>query len=335
MTTTFPPPRPFRIKTSEYNTSNLRDLAASLFQAITSICSSGAAIGVLAVNLLNVNTLNASGASIVNLNANSVNFTGATVTNLFITNEVVTNITGTNANFTNLTGGSLNTTNFVVTNETVTNLTGTNIGFSNSLAGNGTVYITGLFNFTGTTVGVQFQPTQINMTATSFSLQPTNGGALTIANNGNSATLNIGTSAGVGNIPVNIGNGAGFGGINSIGSDSRVGPTSGNLFKGETFISGSLAYTSIATTGSGGPLTLGLLTTVAIMTGGGTLTLPTVVGNAGLKYTVINASPVATTVAVTASAGQTFNGTGSSPFTLPGKNAIDLISDGNSSWWFA
>jgi hypothetical protein len=128
MSNIVPPIPTFRIKTSEYNTSNLRDLAASLFQAITSICSSGAAIGVLQVNVLNANTLNASGASFVNLTVGSLVVTGATVTNLTATNQVVTNLTGTN---------------LFVTNETITSLTGTNIFVTGATVG-GILTINGL-----------------------------------------------------------------------------------------------------------------------------------------------------------------------------------------------
>jgi hypothetical protein len=42
----------FRIKTSEFNTSDLRDLAGSLSQAFSSICSSGAVINQLNINHL-------------------------------------------------------------------------------------------------------------------------------------------------------------------------------------------------------------------------------------------------------------------------------------------
>jgi hypothetical protein len=114
-----PPIPTFRIKTSDYNTSNLRDLAASLFQAITSICSSGASISLLQVNLLNANNINATGATIANLNGNIINFTGATINNL------------------------------TAFNETVINLTGTNLSYTSSLIGNGPLYLTGSSSING------------------------------------------------------------------------------------------------------------------------------------------------------------------------------------------
>jgi hypothetical protein len=102
-----PPPPNFRIKTSEYNTANLRDLAASLSQAFTNICMSGASIDYLNVVTLNVDQLNVTGANIVNLTGVNLNYTNGFFTNLTginatFTNELVSAVTGTNGYFTNL-----------------------------------------------------------------------------------------------------------------------------------------------------------------------------------------------------------------------------------------
>jgi hypothetical protein len=144
-----PPIPTFRIKTSEYNTANLRDLAGSLFQAISSICHSGACINYLNVNTLNVDFLNASGANLINLTGVNESFTTITGTNVFftnetVTNEVVTNLTGTNAFVTNET-----VTNLTGTNAFFTNLSGTNLAFSNETGTNLTVTNLIYTNFTG------------------------------------------------------------------------------------------------------------------------------------------------------------------------------------------
>lgn len=69
----------FRIRSSSNNSNDLQDLAGSLFQGITSICSSGAAINLLNVSNLSVNSLIATGAiidklTITNISGNFANF---------------------------------------------------------------------------------------------------------------------------------------------------------------------------------------------------------------------------------------------------------------------
>ena len=47
----------FRIRTSEYNTSNLKDLAGSLSQAFSNICASGAVINQFNIGQSTINQL--------------------------------------------------------------------------------------------------------------------------------------------------------------------------------------------------------------------------------------------------------------------------------------
>lgn len=85
----------FKIKSVQHNTTNLNDLAASLSQAFTNICLSGAVISTLNINNLNVTNINATtitGNSLVNQNL--IFFTGIQVSGaIFLTN------TNTNVSF--------------------------------------------------------------------------------------------------------------------------------------------------------------------------------------------------------------------------------------------
>jgi hypothetical protein len=165
-----PPIPTFRIRTSEYNRDNLRDLAGSLFQAISSICHSGACINYLNVNTLNVDFLNASGANLINLTGVNESFTTITGTNVFFTNETtinetVTNLTGTNAFFTNKT-----VTNLTGTNAFFTNLTDTNLAFTNSAGTNLTVTNLTVINITGNAGAVPYAEFAQTVTGTNNSI---------------------------------------------------------------------------------------------------------------------------------------------------------------------
>lgn len=85
----------FKIKSVQHNTTNLNDLAASLSQAFTNICLSGAVISTLNINNLNVTNINATtitGNGLVS--QNSIFFTGIQVSGaIFLTN------TNTNVSF--------------------------------------------------------------------------------------------------------------------------------------------------------------------------------------------------------------------------------------------
>jgi hypothetical protein len=67
----------FRIKTSEYNLANLRDLAGSLSQAFTSICASGAVISQFNIGTSTINNLTSN-----NLRLSSGASTGSVLTSL-------------------------------------------------------------------------------------------------------------------------------------------------------------------------------------------------------------------------------------------------------------
>jgi hypothetical protein len=80
----------FRVKTSEYNTSNLRDLAGSLFQAFSSICSSGAVINNL--NVKNLTVTNLTGGSSGGSTSSIITFTGIQVSGSIFFNNTITNV---------------------------------------------------------------------------------------------------------------------------------------------------------------------------------------------------------------------------------------------------
>jgi hypothetical protein len=319
MTTTFPPIPTFRIKTSEYNTSNLRDLASALSQAFTSICSSGAAIGVLAVNQLNVNQLNVTGA-------------------------VIGNLTGTNANFTNLTGGSVNTTNAIFTNLTVTNVMTGNIVFSsqNQLDdGHGNVVLNG----TGTTalqINIPKLVNANNIVLKNLSTGASNTLAIMLQANpasNSKSNWSFGTDFAQRNNQDFWINQNFFGNLLHLGYN-----VVGNFYTGATGAFSSL--NNVLDDGRGtinfvggligpvistGTFTAGSNSFALFLTGSSTVTLPLANGSSGQIYKIINSSATANNILTTTP--NVFNGTGSGTLAVNPKNAVSLLSDGQTSWW--
>jgi hypothetical protein len=110
-----------KIRWAELNTVNLRNLAGSLFPAISDICASGATI-----NLLNVNNLSAN-----NLTTSSILATGGAIANL-----IINNIQGTSI--------FISGSSSVVISAPTINITGAIINIGNSTT-TGAIYAGNLF----------------------------------------------------------------------------------------------------------------------------------------------------------------------------------------------
>lgn len=94
----------FKIKISEFNTSNLIDLAASLSKAFSYNGATGIVFSSMNIGTLNNNNLLSTGINVGNITGNTAFFTGINVSNItgntaFFTGINVGNITGNTAFF--------------------------------------------------------------------------------------------------------------------------------------------------------------------------------------------------------------------------------------------
>lgn len=307
----------FTVKTAEFNTNRLSNLAASLANAFSANGITGIVVTSMNIQNLNSSSIQSTGANIAQLTVSV--FTGSSI---FVTGVNTSNITTTNLVWSNATGSNLQlfqpgTQKVLNTNQFYQTAAGNNLvlGSNISLTGGGANVFVG--PQVGTNIGVQSSNTLVG----AFS-------NLSI-NNTVSNSIAIGSQAIVGQSNCCV-----FGNNNltnilpGTGASVDLG-ISYQPFR-NLYITGSFNGSVLST----GSFTLTTNNYGVFLTGAGnTITLPTVVGNQGLTYKIINSAPVGTNVSIATTSSQTFNGTGASPFTLTGKNAVSLFSDGQSSWW--
>ena|SRR5579872_485647 len=145
----------FKLRTAEFNTSKLNDLAGALAQAFSANGSTG-----INVNSMNITTLNSTNINATNFTATNFNPTNFTTSNLIVTTQsILGGITAINNNL--FLGGNLRYSNIVIKNNSYI-ASGNNLAILFTGSGPYTLTLSPVASFPGLTYKI-FNDTNSNL----------------------------------------------------------------------------------------------------------------------------------------------------------------------------